>query len=176
MKKKILILFVLSVLVISILGILNFIIHEGEFNKVSHSSVLKKHFEGGEAIYLGYRFIWEGLGEPMIEQIEFFKKDGTIVAENDDEFRILPFIEEIGIENSISSMDEKNVISQGTIDNLVTMSNFRVKGDFNLILRVEFHGDNSDNDISRLRLTYKKFGLTLHQEIPFEDGVIVDLE
>ncbi|MBM4763592.1 hypothetical protein [Bacillus sp. B15-48] len=171
MKKIIVIMFVAIVLVIGFWGLFNYISHEGEFTKQSHTTLGIEHFEDGNAYYFGYNFRWEGIGNPTIEKVEFIKTDGTIVAKDDDEFRIQPFIassERIGV------LDEETVIKEGLLSDLVDVKGFRVDEDFSLVLRVELDVTNSYNDISSLRITYKKYGVTQFQYVSFEDGVVTD--
>jgi hypothetical protein len=119
---------------------------------------------------LGYNFSWEGIGNPTIEKIEFIKRDGTIVAKDDDEFRIKPLIAST---ERIGTLDEETVIEEGLNDELVDVKGFQVDGNFNLVLRVELDVTNADNDIKTLRITYKKYGVTQFQNIPFDNGVIM---
>lgn len=159
------------VLVISFWGLFNYISREGEFTKLSHTTLAIEGFEDGHAYYFGYNFRWEGIGNPTIEKVEFIKIDGTDVAKDDDKIRIEPFIassERFGI------LDEDTVIKEGLVNDLVEVKGFQVDGDFDLVLRVELDVTNSNNDISSLKITYKKYGVTQYQYIPFDDGVVTD--
>ncbi|WP_216831523.1 aldo-keto reductase family protein [Alkalihalobacterium elongatum] len=171
MKKTIVIMLVSMLLVLGCWGLFNYISHEGKFTKLSHSTLGIDHFEDDHAYYFGYNFRWEGIGNPTIEKIEFIKSDGSIVAKDDDEIRIQPFIassERIGI------LDEEYVIKEGLHNDLVEVKDFHVDEDFYLVLRVELDVTNFNNDISSLRIMYKKYGVTQFQDIPFDDGVVTD--
>lgn len=169
MKKIIVIMLIFIVLVISFWWVFHYISRDGEFTKWSHATVGIEHFEVGNAIYLDYHFRWEGIGSPTLEKVEFIKRDGTIQAKDDDEFRIHPFI---ATSERIGAVDEETVIKRGILNDLVEVKGFQVVEDFYLVLRVEMA--NTDNDISSVRITYKKFGVTQFQNIPFDDGIIKD--
>jgi len=171
MKKYIVVLLVFLLLVIGFWGLFNYISHKGEFTKWDHSSLEMERFEDRNAYYFGYHFRWQGIGNPIIEKIEFIKSDGSIVAKEDDEIRIHPFIassERIGV------LDEDTVIKEGLLNELVEVKDFQVDEDFHLVLRVELNVNNLKNDISSLRIAYRKFGVTHYQTIPFDDGVVTD--
>ncbi|MET3698845.1 hypothetical protein SAMN05877753_11080 [Bacillus oleivorans] len=171
MNKKIVILFVLIILVIMFWWIFNLISRDGEFTKTSHVTAGIEHFEKRKAVFLGYNFSWKGIGKPIIEKIEFLKRDGTIVAKDENDFRIQPFIastERIGV------IDEEYVVNEGLDVDLIQVKGYQINKNFYLVLRVEFDGTNPDNDIKILRITYKKYGVTQYQNIPFDGGVIMD--
>ena len=170
-KKIIVIMFVSMVVVIGFLGLFNYISLEGKFTKRSHTTLGIEHFEGGNAYYFGYYFRWEGIGSPTIEKVEFIKRDGTIVTKDDDEFRIQPFI---ASSNRIGVLDEETVIKEGILNDLVEVKGFQVDEDFHLVLRVELDVTNPSKDISSLRVTYKKYGLTQIQSVSFDNGVVTD--
>ncbi|WNF38878.1 hypothetical protein RJD24_10840 [Bacillaceae bacterium IKA-2] len=171
MKKIIIIMLVSIVLVISFWGLFNYISHEGEFTKLGHASLAIEGFEDGHAYYFGYPFRWEGIGNPTIEKVEFIKIDGTDVAKDDDEIRIEPFISS---SKRIGILDEVYVIEEGLVNDLVEVKGFQVDRDFNLVLRVELDVINSNNDINSLKITYKKYGVTQYQYVPFDDGVVTE--
>jgi hypothetical protein len=54
------------------------------------------------------------------------------------------------------------------------IKNYQIDKDFYIILAVQYNGTTPENDINQLRIIYKKFGVTQHQEIPFDDGVMTD--
>ncbi|MCA1322487.1 hypothetical protein LC085_21665 [Bacillus tianshenii] len=170
MKKVIVMILVSVVLVIGFWGLFNYISNEGEFTKWSNSTLGIESLEDGNAYYFGYTFRWEGIGNPTIEKIEFIKSDGTIVAK-DDEIRIQPFI---ASSESIGVLDEVTVIKEGLVNELVEVKDFKVDGDFHLVLRVELNVINPNNDISSLRITYNKYGVTQYQYIPFDEGFVTD--
>lgn len=170
MKKIIVIMFIFILLVTSFWWSFDYISHKGKFTKWSHSTVEKELFYNGGAIYLGYNFGWEGIGNPLLEKVEFIKKDGTFVAE-DDEIRIESYIANT---NRIGALDEESVINEGLNDDFVNVKDFKVYEDFNLVLRVEYEGTVAENDIRTLRIRYKKYGVPQYQDIPFDNGVITD--
>lgn len=172
MKKIIVIMLVSIIFVLGFWGLFNYISHEGEFTKLSHATLGIEHFEDGNAYYFGYDFRWEGIGNPTIEKIEFIKSDGIIVAKDDDEIRIQPFL--ANSERRIGVLDEDYVIKEGLHNDLVEVKDFQVDEDFYIILRVELDATNFNNDISSLRIMYKKYGVTQYQYIPFDDGVVTD--
>ncbi|KZE69103.1 hypothetical protein AWM68_02225 [Fictibacillus phosphorivorans] len=173
MKKRIALLFVSIIILIGLWWTFNFISHYGEFTKWGHASIGIENWEDHQPFYVGYPFKWEGIGKPTLEEIEFIKRDGTIVAKNDDEFKIQPFIARTG---RIGALDEKGVKEDGLDDDLVSVKGYKVDGEFYLVLRVEFLGTNTNpiNDISTLRITYEKFRTTQMQNIHFGEGLITD--
>ncbi|MBS4196544.1 hypothetical protein [Lederbergia citri] len=175
MKKIIMILSVLIVLVIGFLWKFHYISRDGEFSKMSHGNVAIESFDDGKAVYIGYNFRWEGTGNPTIERVELIKKDGNIVTKVDDDFRIEPFIA-TGKATTIGSMSEESVLEDELDKDLIPIKGFKVDKDFQLVLRVKFNGANIDNDIEGLRITYKKYGVTQFQNIPFEHILIHDDE
>jgi len=174
-KKTIVVLSIITILAISYWWVFHYVSRDGEFTKWGHAYVPIDFFDDGKAIYIGNDFKWEGIGNPTLEKVEFFKRDGSIVAKDDDEFRIEPFIEKSNT-NTIGIMDEESVKDQGLDKNLFPYEGFHIDKDFSLVLRVEFHGDNTDNDIREMRLTYKKYGVTQSQYIPFRNIFIHDDE
>lgn len=174
MKKIIVIMFIFILLAISFLLSFNYISRDGEFTKWSHSTAGKGYFNDGRAIYLGYNFKWEGIGNPLLEKVEILKKDGTIVAKDDDEIRIEPYVAST---QRIGALDEETVMKEGLNDDFINIKDFQVDEDFYLVLRVEFVDNdvnNVINDIESLRITYTKYGMTQFQIIPFDDGIITD--
>ncbi|MBM7661112.1 hypothetical protein JOC85_001884 [Bacillus mesophilus] len=172
MKKIIIIMFIVIIFAISFLWSLDYISHDGEFTKWNHSTAGQEQFKDGSPIYLGYNFTWEGFGNPILEKVEFIKRDGTIVAKDDDEFHIEPYIastERIGV------LDEDTVMKEGLNNDFVNVKDFRINKNFYLVLRVKYVGNdlnNVVNDIESLRFTYKKYGVTQFQNIAFNDGII----
>ncbi|MDG5471916.1 hypothetical protein P6709_09160 [Jeotgalibacillus sp. ET6] len=171
MKKNIVVLLVFLVLIIGFWGVFNYISHNGEFTKLSHSTLGRERFEDGNAHYFDYHFRWEGMGNPIIEKVEFVKSDGTIVTKEDDEIRIHPFISS---SESIGVLDEETTIKERLLNELVEVKSFQVDEDFHLVLRVELNVINLKNDISSLRITYRNFGVTHYQYIPFDDGIVTN--
>jgi hypothetical protein len=159
------------VFVIGFWGLFNYISNEGEFTKWSYSTLEIESVEDGNAYYFGYKFRWEGIGNPTIEKIEFIKSDGTIVAKDDEQIRIQPFITS---SESIGVLEEGTVIKEGLVNELVEVKDFKVDEDFYLVLRVELNVINPNNDISSLRITYNKYGVTQYQYIPFDEGFVTD--
>lgn len=168
MKKNLLVFAFLIVLVISIGWVFDYLSHNGGFTKWSHSTLEIELFEDGKAFYLDYHFRWEGIGNPTIEKVEFIKKDGTIVAKDDDQFRIQPFVSKV----RHGMFDEESANKEGIIDALIPVKGFKVNDDFYLVLRAELTDNDIDNDIRTVRITYKKFGITQFQNIPFDNGII----
>ncbi len=171
MKKKIVMLFFCTILLLGLWWTFNFISQDGEFTKLGHATVNIENFEERKPIYLGYPFRWNGLGKPRLEKMEFIKRDGTIVAKDDEEFTIHPFIAST---NRIGVLDEESVKEDGLDNDFVQVKDYKVNDDFYLVLRVEFNGTDPINDINTLRITYKKFGTTQFQNIHFDDGIIAD--
>jgi hypothetical protein len=166
-KKIIVILFVF----ISFWWSFYYISRDGEFTKWSHTTLALEHFEDGKPVYFGYNFSWKGIGKPTLEKIEFIKKDGTIATQDDVDFRIQPFITQSA---RVGALDEETILKEGIKDDLHGVKGFQVNGDFYLVLAVLLNGTNPDNDISTLRITYTKYGVTQFQNIPFDDGFIMD--
>lgn len=161
----------LIIILIAIL-ISTYVIRSGKFTEESHTASSEEYFKNGEAMYLGYLFSWEGIGRPTLKQVEFIKKDGTTITQDDD-FRIQPYIETSQDDNWIGAMDEETVKNEGLINNLIPFEDFIVDKDFRVVLRVEYHGDKTANDISIIKITYKKYGVTQHQNISF-DGFLIE--
>lgn len=172
-KKTILFLSLLLIIIIFVIWISTHIVHDGKFKKWSHTTTSEEHFKNGEAVYLGYDFSWEGTGRPTLKQIEFIKKDGTIITE-DDNYKIQTFIDITQNGDLIGALDEKTVKNEGLINNLIPLENYQVDGDFRVVLRVEFHGINVENDINMIKITYKKYGVTQHQNMSFDEGIILE--
>lgn len=169
MKKIIVSGLVLVVLIIGSWSGFHYISHDGEFSKWGHASLGEEHFKDGQPFYLDYHFRWEGLGSPTIEKIEFFQKDGTLV-EKEDALRVQPYVA-----SSMRGMfDEESATKEGRTDDLSEVNGIQVKEDLYLTLRVE--GASADKDLGALRITYKKYGVTQSQYIPFDEGVVSDAE
>lgn len=174
MRKNIVMLLASIVFVIGLLVSYNYISRDGEFTKLSHVTLALENFQNSVPYYLGYRFKWEGIGNPSIDKIEFLKKDGTIVTKNDVDLSIQPFI---ATSTSIGGLTEELVIKDGLLDELIEVNGFQVDDNFTLVVRVELVDvSNFNNDISSLRITYKKYGMTQTQSIPFDGGFVTDLD
>ncbi|MCM3636988.1 hypothetical protein M3152_04580 [Sporosarcina luteola] len=174
MKKKILFISIGLIIFISVIWISIHIVSSGKFTKWSHTTALEDHFKNGEAMYLSYNFSWKGIGRPTLKQIEFIKKDGTSITQDRDGFQIQPYIEISPDGNLIGAMDEKTAKNEGLINNLLPFEDFEVDGDFRVVLKVRFQGINTDDDISMMKITYKKYGVTQHQNISFDDGILME--
>ncbi|MCR2822681.1 hypothetical protein [Lederbergia panacisoli] len=166
MKKTIVVLSILAILVISFWWTFHYVSRDGEFTKWGHGTVPIDFFDNGKAVFFGYDFTWEGIGKPILEKVEFIKRDGTMVEKDDNGFRIEPFI---GKTRTIGSLSEEYVMEEGLDKDLVPFKGFQVDNGFYLVLRVEFHGQDADNDIEEMKITYKKYGITQLQYIPFEN-------
>ncbi|MDM5317254.1 hypothetical protein QUF49_14690 [Fictibacillus sp. b24] len=169
MKKKVTLLFFCAMLLLGLWWTFNFISQDGEFTKLGHSTVGIENWKDRKPIYIGYPVKWEGMGKPRLKKIEFIKRDGIIVAKDDKEFTIQPFIAST---ERIGALDEKSVKEDGLDKDFVSVKDYKVNGEFYLVLRVEFHATNPINDINTLRITYEKLGVTQVQNIHFDDGVI----
>jgi hypothetical protein len=167
--KKILLLFAgLIVLIIGIGLIFDYVSHKGQFTKWSHSTLGRELLEDGKTFYVGYDFKWEGFGNPTLEKVELIKKDGIILAKDDDQFRIEPFVSK----QQLGSFDEDSAIKEGITDELIPVKGYKVNNDFSLVLRAQLADNETNNDINTVRITYKKFGIVQFQNIPFEEGII----
>lgn len=174
MRKTVVILFVSIFLVIGVWVSYDYISRDGEFTKWSHTTLDIENFKKNVPYYIGYSFKWEGIGNPTIESIDFIKRDGIIVTKDDVDLRIHPFI---ATSTNIGSLEEEYVIEEGLLDGLNEVNGFQVDENFNLVVRVELvDASNFDNDISTIRITYKKYGITQTQNIPFDGGFVTDLE
>lgn len=167
MKKKIIVSSFFLVIILAAVLSSVFLINDGAFKKWSHTTVLKEHFENGEAMYLGYNFSWEGIGRPTLTKVDFIKKDGTLLAQGDD-VTIQPYIEMSRDGNMIGALDEETVKNEGWMDQLTPFENVKVDDDFRVVLRVHYDGVQTSDDIHEMKITFKKFGFTRHQTIPFE--------
>lgn len=167
MKKKYVFLSLFLIIVLAIIWATTHVINDGAYEKLNHVNVMKEHFENGEAMYLGYVFSWKGIGRPTLQQVELLKKDGTLLTE-DDGFLIETYIEETD-GNSIGAVDENWAYTDGMVDRLTPMKNYQIDGGkFRLVLRVKYEGDRTKDDVSEMKITYKKFGITQSQTLPFE--------
>jgi hypothetical protein len=168
MKKTLMKWIIVCVLVISALSAFRYLSHEGQFEKYSHVTIGKETLKEGKAVYLGYQFQWEGMGSPTLQKVEFIKSDGTIVAKDDDQMRIKPYITKV----DFGSYYEEDAIKEGIINKLLPVKGFKTDDFFSLVLRVEPYEYEWDSDIKTVRITYKKFGQTQFQNISFDDGII----
>ncbi|WP_053363318.1 hypothetical protein [Bacillus sp. FJAT-27251] len=168
MKKTLYGFGILTLLIVGIVWFLNFAIHNGQFTKWSHTSLVKGLFEDGKAYYLDYLFRWEGFGNPTLQKVEFIKTNGDILAKDDDHFRIESYISN----QQRGSFDEESAINEGITDALIPVKGYKVKDEFSLALIAELLDQETDIDIATVRITYKKFGKTQFQNIPFDEGLI----
>ncbi|MFS0865505.1 hypothetical protein [Fredinandcohnia sp. 179-A 10B2 NHS] len=83
MKKIILIM--LSIIILASVTIItfNYFSTKGQFLKVSHTAAGIEHFDEGRVFYLSYDLMWEGVGNPTLENVEFFMSDGVPANESD---------------------------------------------------------------------------------------------
>lgn len=175
MKKNILFVFLFLIFGIAVIWGATYFINNGKFEKTSHVTLLKEHFETGEAMYLGYNFSWEGSGYPTLQQVEFIKKDGKSLTQEDG-FQIVAFIDETNDGNGIGSANEETVNEDGLKERFVPINNYKLTSDtFRMVLQVNYDGDRSTDDISDMKITYKKFGVTKSEMIPFE-GILHEQE
>lgn len=147
----------------------DYLIHNGEFEKTSHTTIGINHLQKDKVFYIGYDFMWEGNGKPTLEKVEFIKKDGTIISKDDNELMLQPFISKTDL---IGALEEDDIISRGLNKDLLPVKGTQIENDFQLVLRVELGEIKADDDIEILRITYKKYGITQFQNIPFDDGII----
>jgi hypothetical protein len=171
MKRVIIIMLGIIIVAVGFIRTFDYISSDGDFTKWSHTTMGAKHFKNEKKFYLGYDFTWEGIGKPTLEKVEFIKKDGSIVAKDDDDFKIEPVIAK---SRYIGGFDEEQVLEEGIHKDFVEIKNYQVDKDLYLILAVQYNGTTPENDLNLLRITYKKFGITQHRNIPFDDGVIAD--
>lgn len=171
MKRVIMIMLGIIIVSVGLIGTFDYISSDSDFTKWSHTTMGAEHFKNEKKFYLGYDFTWEGIGKPTLDKVEFIKKDGSIVAKDDDDFKIESFIAK---SRYIGGFDEEQVLEEGIHEDFVDIKNYRVDKDFYLILAVQYNGKTPENDLNLLRITYKKFGVTHHRNIPFDDGVISD--
>ncbi|WP_102262496.1 hypothetical protein [Mesobacillus jeotgali] len=171
MKRLIVIMLVVMIVIIAPFWTFDYVSSHGDFTKWSHTTIGYEHYEDRKKYYLGYDFTWKGIGKPTLEKVEFIKKDGTIVAKDDDEFKIEPYVSK---NRSIGGLDEESVLKEGLHEDFIDIKNYQVDKDFYLILAVQYNGTTPENDINLLRITYKKFGVTHHRNISFDDGIITD--
>ncbi|WOV86836.1 hypothetical protein QWT69_13290 [Sporosarcina oncorhynchi] len=169
--KKGLIAIAFLLIAIAVVWTATYVIRDGEFSKRSHTIVMEEHFDNGEAMYLGYKFLWEGIGRPTLMEVALLKKDGTVLTQ-EDAFRIQPYVEN-SPENQIGALNEETVINDGLADHLLPLKGFKVDSNFRIVLRVEYDENQPVPEIDRLRITYKKFGVTRQQIIAFE-GILID--
>ncbi|MHC8517840.1 hypothetical protein [Sporosarcina sp. ITBMC105] len=175
MKKNILFVFLFLILGIAVIGGATYFINNGKFEKNSHVTLPKEHFETGDAMYVGYEFSWKGSGYPTLQQVEFIRKDGKSLTQ-EDAFLIVAFIDETTDGNVIGSADEETVNESGLKERLVPINNYKLTSDtFRMVLQVHYDGDRSTDAISDMKITYKKFGVTKTETIPFE-GVLHEQE
>jgi hypothetical protein len=170
MKRTLMKWIVVSVLVISAIFAFRYLSHEGKFEKYSHVTIGKETLKERKAVYLGYQLKWEGIGNPTLQKVEFIKNDGTIVAKDDDQMLIKPFISKM----DFGGYYEEDAIKEGIIDTLLPVKEFKADDDFSLVIRVEPNDFEWDRDIKTVRIMYKKFGQTQFQNISFDDGIISD--
>jgi hypothetical protein len=102
--------------------------------------------------------------------VEFIKNDGTITAKVEDQILIKPYISKV----NFGSYYEEEAIKEGIVNTLLPVRGYKPDDDFSLVLRVEFNDPNWNDDIETIRITYKKFGQTQLQNIPFADGLITE--
>ncbi|WP_226675108.1 hypothetical protein [Mesobacillus jeotgali] len=171
MRRVAMIMSVIIIVTVGTIWTFDYVSTDGDFTKWSHTTMGYEHYEAGKKYYLGYDITWEGIGKPTLEKVEFIKKDGTIVAKDDDEFKIEPYIAK---NRNIGGLDEESVLEEGIHEDLTDIKNYQVDEDFHLILAVQYNGTTPENDIYLLRITYKKFGVTHHRNISFDDGIITD--
>ncbi|QPC45867.1 hypothetical protein [Mangrovibacillus cuniculi] len=159
---------VIVITLISIGGFL-FLVKEGEFEKTSHSSMRKEGLVKNNSLFLGYGMKWDGIGTPTIEKIQFYKEDGSLLSKREDEIVITPYID---TSKEIGSMYEEHLLEEGYMDHLLNVRGYKVTDHFHMVLKVEI-GQNTDfQDIGKIRIMYKKFGLTKFQEISLEEGIV----
>jgi hypothetical protein len=170
MKKSLLLWIMLIVFVLSIMWVLIYLRSEGEFKKISHITVGDEVLKERKAVYLSYHFRWEGISNPTLKKVEFIKNDGTITAKVEDQILIKPYISKV----DFGSYYEEEVIKEGIVNTLLPVLGYKPDDDFSLVFRVEINDPNWNDDIGTIRITYKKWGQTQFQNIPFADGLITE--
>jgi hypothetical protein len=145
-------------------GTIIYIANEGEFTKWSHTTIGKTYFETGGEYFLSYYFHWDGIANPVLQKIEFLKKDGS-VFDSSASLQITPYISSIGF-GTISAEDFK-------AEELNPVKGYTVEGEFHLALRAMAR-ENEIDDIGTIRITYKNLGVMHQQDISFEEGIITD--
>jgi hypothetical protein len=166
--KKIIVLVVFLSVFFSGFGIYNYLSQHGDFIKTSHSLVERDLLSGGNTIFMGYRFQWEGFGSPEITKVVFLKGDGSILLE--DEILIETYI----TENDFGTRQEADLINENFKEQLLPIESYKVDKNFTLVLGIKILDENFNNDIKTVRIFYKKLGKNLVQDISFEEGVIID--
>ncbi len=169
MTKKRFIILLIVVVASSVVGFFYYAQH-GEFTKWSHTSLNRQLLEGGETYYIDYLIRWEGVGTPILEKIEFIKKDGTKVTNDDKQF----LIEAFASKEQYGSVNEETAIQKGIINQLSPINGYKVNDDFTLVMKVKLKSNEITNDISSLKVTYNKLGVNAVQNISFDDGIVAD--
>lgn len=160
MKKNIMFMFLFLIIRIAAIWGATYFSNNGKFEKTSHVTLPKEHFETGEAMYVGYDFSWEGSGHPTLQQVELIKKDGKSLTQEDG-FQIVAFIDETTDGNVIGSANEETVNEDGLKERLVPINNYKLSSHtFRMVLQVHYEGERATDDISDMKITYKKFGVT----------------
>src|SRR5690625_568967 len=55
--------------------IIFYLINQGHFEQLSHSSVSSDLAKENKVLYLGYDLSWKGIGKPKIKDMHFINKD-----------------------------------------------------------------------------------------------------
>ena len=163
-KKSLLITLLIIIVVLAV--IYYYLINKSEFTKGSHSWAAEKMVEESEAIYLGYNMHFEGFGNPTLQNVYLLQAENNITQNNNEQISITVFIDK---NNRVGALDEKYVIDEGIIDELIPVSGFKLRGsEFNLAIRVELIEKNYKKDFDTLVIEYSHFGITKKQNIKFE--------
>ncbi|MBN3555705.1 hypothetical protein JYA63_15615 [Fictibacillus nanhaiensis] len=170
MKKNLIMWVIIFLFIISIIWTYHYVSNNGEFEKLTHVTVGKELLNERKVVYLCYRFRWEGIGNPSLEKVEFIKKDGTMIAKVDNQILIKPYISKI----DCGTYHEEDAIKEGIVKTLLPVKGFKPDEEFSLVLRVELNDYEWNSDISSIRITYNKFGQSVFQNIPFDDGLITE--
>ncbi|MFA9557605.1 hypothetical protein ACERII_09895 [Evansella sp. AB-rgal1] len=168
--KKVFAILIVFLFVLSVWWTFRFLSQEGEFTLGGYARADVELFQDQTPIYLGYNFSWKGIGSPTLEKIEFIKRDGLILAKDDEEFRIDPFIAET---EKIGGLKEETILAEGLDEELEPVNGYKVDDKFNLVLRIEFDGTDPENDISTIRITYQKFGITQYQNFTLDESIFI---
>ncbi|RSD28427.1 hypothetical protein [Mesobacillus subterraneus] len=158
---------ILAIIFISLFITGVFWVGSGEFSIHGHSSITpdnKAFFEEKKPFHLGYVFRWNGVGQPVIQDIILIKKDGTKVGNDDKRISIKVYISEQGI----GAVDEGTAIDEGYFEQYLPVEDFKVTNKILfLVLRVELKDESFENDIEQMLIEFKMMNFNRAKYIDF---------